>query len=82
LKNVFLKTSRFKLNTFLNTYSFKINKKTVNFNLNKTMKHPPKNHFIFQYNIINKTVTKIHQKTINKKNTVQNTNMKKPPEYT
>ncbi|XP_016185692.1 uncharacterized protein LOC107627367 [Arachis ipaensis] len=37
----FLKTSRFKLDAFLGTYSFEINRREVSFNLDEAMRHPP-----------------------------------------
>ncbi|XP_015970658.1 uncharacterized protein LOC107494143 [Arachis duranensis] len=48
----FLKTSRFKLDAFLGTYSFEIDGRAVTFNLDEVMKHPPEDNSIFQCDII------------------------------
>ncbi|XP_015955095.1 uncharacterized protein LOC107479481 [Arachis duranensis] len=37
----FLKTSKFKLDVFTGTYSFEVGDKTIKFNLEEAMKHPP-----------------------------------------
>ncbi|XP_057760432.1 uncharacterized protein LOC130980807 [Arachis stenosperma] len=42
----FLKTSKFKLDAFTSTYSFEVAEKTIKFNLEEAMKHPPKEHFV------------------------------------
>ncbi|XP_057740075.1 uncharacterized protein LOC130957222 [Arachis stenosperma] len=42
----FLKTSRFKLDAFSETYSFEIDGRAVSFNLDEAMKHPPEDHSI------------------------------------
>ncbi|KAL4315472.1 hypothetical protein AHAS_Ahas15G0188500 [Arachis hypogaea] len=41
----FLKTSKFKLDPFTSTYSFKVRDKTIKFNLEEAMKHPPRRAF-------------------------------------
>ncbi|XP_057746220.1 uncharacterized protein LOC130965477 [Arachis stenosperma] len=56
----FLKTSKFKLDAFSGTYSFEIDGRTVSFNLDEAMKHPPEEHSIFQCDIIDETVAKVH----------------------
>ncbi|XP_057739924.1 uncharacterized protein LOC130957038 [Arachis stenosperma] len=45
----FLKISRFKLDAFLGTYSFEIDKRVVSFNLDEAMKHPPEDHSLFRH---------------------------------
>ena len=42
----FLKTSKFKLDAFTGTYSFEVGDKTIKFNLEEAMKHPPEEHFV------------------------------------
>ncbi|XP_015944835.1 uncharacterized protein LOC107469969 [Arachis duranensis] len=42
----FLKTSKFKLDAFTSTYSFEVGDKTIKFNLEEAMKHPPEEHFV------------------------------------
>ncbi|XP_057734161.1 uncharacterized protein LOC130949467 [Arachis stenosperma] len=42
----FLKTSKFKLDAFTVTYSFEVRDKTIKFNLEEAMKHPPEEHFV------------------------------------
>ncbi|KAL4315886.1 hypothetical protein AHAS_Ahas15G0229900 [Arachis hypogaea] len=42
----FLKTSKFKLDTFTSTYSFEVGDKTIKFNLEEAMKHPPEEHSV------------------------------------
>ncbi|XP_016195727.1 uncharacterized protein LOC107636749 [Arachis ipaensis] len=61
----FLKTSRFKLDAFSSTYSFEIDGRTVSFNLDETMKHPPVDRSIFWCNLIDKVVVEIHHETSN-----------------
>ncbi|XP_057746871.1 uncharacterized protein LOC130966119 [Arachis stenosperma] len=56
----FLKTSRFKLDAFSGTYSFEIDSRTVSFNLDEAMKHPPEDHSIFQCDIIDEIVAEVH----------------------
>ena len=52
----FLKTSKFKLDAFLGTYSFEIDGRIVKFILIVAMKHPLEDHSIFQCDIIDETV--------------------------
>ncbi|XP_015970328.1 uncharacterized protein LOC107493792 [Arachis duranensis] len=44
----FLKTSKFKLDAFTSTYSFEVGDKTIKFNLEEAMKHPPEKHFVLR----------------------------------
>ncbi|XP_020972593.1 uncharacterized protein LOC110269236 [Arachis ipaensis] len=78
----FLKTSRFKLDAFLSTYSFEIDGRVVSFNLNEAMKHPPKDHSIFQCNIIDEIVAEIHKDIVDERNMVQGASVEKLLEYT
>ncbi|XLS81678.1 hypothetical protein HN51_047509, partial [Arachis hypogaea] len=63
----FLKTSKFKLDTFSGTYSFEIDGRVVSFNLNGVMKHPPEDYSILQCDIIDETVVEIHQQELEEK---------------
>ncbi|XP_015933195.1 uncharacterized protein LOC107459481 [Arachis duranensis] len=74
----FLKTSRFKLDAFLGTYSFEIDGRAVSFNLDEAMKHPPEDHSIFQCDIIDEIVAEVHQDTVDEKNMVQGASVEKP----
>ncbi|XP_057763318.1 uncharacterized protein LOC130983147 [Arachis stenosperma] len=60
----FLKTSKFKLDAFSETYSFEIDGRAVSFNLDEAMKHPPEDHSIFQCDIIDETVAIVHQEKV------------------
>ncbi|XP_025607957.1 uncharacterized protein [Arachis hypogaea] len=44
----FLKTFKFKLDAFTGTYSFEVGDKTIKFNLEESMRHPPKEHSVFR----------------------------------
>ncbi|XP_015970264.1 uncharacterized protein LOC107493721 [Arachis duranensis] len=44
----FLRTSRFKLDAYLGTYSFGIDGRVVSFSLEEAMKHPSENHSLFR----------------------------------
>ncbi|XP_016206845.1 uncharacterized protein LOC107647263 [Arachis ipaensis] len=59
----FLKTSRFKLDAFLGTYSFEIDGRTVSFNLDETIKHPPVDCSIFWCDLIDDVIVEIHHET-------------------
>ncbi|XLU20602.1 hypothetical protein S245_056668, partial [Arachis hypogaea] len=63
----FLKSSKFKLDAFLGTYSFEIDGRTVSFSLNEAMKHPLEDHSILQCDIIDETVAEVHQEEIEEK---------------
>ncbi|XP_016164789.1 uncharacterized protein LOC107607336 [Arachis ipaensis] len=43
----FLKTSKFKLDAFIGTYSFEVRDKTIKFNLDEAMKYLPEEHSVF-----------------------------------
>ncbi|XP_057756091.1 uncharacterized protein LOC130975293 [Arachis stenosperma] len=60
----FLKTSKFKLDAFLGTYSCEIDGRAVRFNLTEVMKHPLEDHSIFQCNIIDETLAAVHQEEV------------------
>ncbi|XLR23427.1 hypothetical protein S83_051327, partial [Arachis hypogaea] len=77
----FLKTSKFKLDAFSGTYSFEIDDRTVSFSLNEAMKHPPKDHSIFQCDIIDKTVAEVHQEEIEEKHMEQGPSVGTPSEH-
>lgn len=76
----FLKTSRFKLDAFSGTYSFEIDGRAVSFNLDEAMKHPPKDHSIFQCDIIDETITTIHQEEVEEMHMEQGASVGKPSE--
>ncbi|XP_057739857.1 uncharacterized protein LOC130956949 [Arachis stenosperma] len=82
LGRTFLKTSRFKLDAFSGTYSFEIDGRTVSFNLDEAMKHPPEDHSIFQCDIIDKVVAEIHQEAVEEKTMEQGTSVGKPSKHT
>ncbi|XP_057755958.1 uncharacterized protein LOC130975148 [Arachis stenosperma] len=77
----FLKTSKFKLDPFPGTYSFEIDGRAVSFNLNKAMKHPPEDHSIFQCDIIDETVTTVHQEEVEEKYMEQGPSVGTPSEH-
>ncbi|XP_057747306.1 uncharacterized protein LOC130966512 [Arachis stenosperma] len=78
----FLKTSRFKLDAFSGSYSFEIDGRTVSFNLDKAMKHPPEGHSIFQCDIIDETVAKVHQEEVQEMHVEQGASLETPLELT
>ncbi|XP_057734150.1 uncharacterized protein LOC130949452 [Arachis stenosperma] len=78
----FLKTSRFKLDAFSGTYSFEIDGSTVSFNLDEAMKYSPKDHSIFQCDIINETVAEVHQEEVEEMLMEQEASVGTPPELT
>jgi len=79
----FLKTSKFKLDAILGTYSFEIDGRAVSFNLDEAMKHPPKDHHsIFQCDIINETVATVHQEEVEEMHMEQGPSVGKPSELT
>jgi len=47
LGRTFLKTSKFKLDAFIDTYPFEVDDKTIKFNLEETMRHPLEEHSSF-----------------------------------
>ncbi|XP_015934021.1 uncharacterized protein LOC107460198 [Arachis duranensis] len=78
----FLKTSRFKLDAFSGTYSFEIDGRTVSFNLDEAMKHPPEDYSIFQCDIIEEIVVEVHQEAVEETTMEQGASVGKPSEYT
>ncbi|XP_057758831.1 uncharacterized protein LOC130979405 [Arachis stenosperma] len=74
----FLKTSKFKLDAFLGTYSFEIDGRTVSFNLDEAIKHPPEDHSIFQCDIIDEAVAVVHQEEIEEMHIEQGASVGKP----
>ncbi|RYR25603.1 hypothetical protein Ahy_B02g059415 isoform A [Arachis hypogaea] len=58
----FLKTSKFKLDAFTGTYSFEVGDKTMKFNLEEAMKHPPKEHSVFRCDVIDEVVAEVRKK--------------------
>ncbi|XP_025692680.1 uncharacterized protein [Arachis hypogaea] len=77
----FLKTSWFKLDAFSGTYSFKIDRRAASFNLDEAMKHPLEDHSIFQCDMIDDIVAKVHHDIVDEKNMVQGASVGIPPEY-
>jgi len=73
---------KFKLDAFSGTYSFEIDGKTVSFNLDEAMKHPPKDHSIFQCDIIDEIVAEVHQDTTDTITIEQGASVGKPSGYT
>ncbi|XP_016178330.1 uncharacterized protein LOC107620718 [Arachis ipaensis] len=63
LGRLFLKTSRFKLDAFLGTYSFEIDGRTVSLNLDETMTHPLEDRSILRCDLIDEVVVEIHHET-------------------
>ncbi|RYQ91443.1 hypothetical protein Ahy_B09g097313 [Arachis hypogaea] len=62
----FLKTSKFKLDAFIGTYSFEIGDKTIKFNLEEAMKHPPEEHSVLRCDVIDEVVAKVRKEDYNK----------------
>ncbi|XP_057723862.1 uncharacterized protein LOC130939805 [Arachis stenosperma] len=62
----FLKTSKFKLDAFTGTYSFKVGDKTIKFNLEEAMKHPSKEHLILRCDVIDEVVAEVREEDHNK----------------
>ncbi|XP_016178388.1 uncharacterized protein LOC107620778 [Arachis ipaensis] len=67
----FLKTSWFKLDTFSGTYSFEIDGRTVSFNLDEAMRHPPEDHSTFQCDIIDNVVAEVYHDGFDEKSMIQ-----------
>ncbi|KAL4337230.1 hypothetical protein AHAS_Ahas12G0089400 [Arachis hypogaea] len=55
----FLKTSKFKLDAFTGTYSFEVGDKTIKFNLEEAMKHPPEEHSVLRCDVIDEVVAEV-----------------------
>ncbi|XP_072073996.1 uncharacterized protein [Arachis hypogaea] len=67
----FLRTSRFKLDTHSGTYSFEIDGRVVSFSLEEAMRHPPKNHSVFRYDLIDNIVAEVHCAKLEEKNMIE-----------
>ncbi|RYQ91269.1 hypothetical protein Ahy_B09g097162 isoform A [Arachis hypogaea] len=57
----FLKTSKFKLDAFTGVYSFGVGDKTIKFNLEEAMKHPPEEHSMLRCDIIDEVVAEVQE---------------------
>ncbi|XP_072090437.1 uncharacterized protein [Arachis hypogaea] len=77
----FLKTFRFELDTFSGTYSFEIDGRVVNFNLDEAIKYPLEDHSIFRCDMIDDIIAEVHHDIVDEKNMVQGASVGKPPEY-
>ncbi|XP_057719862.1 uncharacterized protein LOC130934292 [Arachis stenosperma] len=73
LGRLFLRTSRFKLDTYSGTYSFEIDGRVVSFSLEEAMKHPPKNHSLFQCDPIDNIVAEVHFAKLDEKHMIEDT---------
>nr|XP_025692641.1 uncharacterized protein LOC112794885 [Arachis hypogaea] len=62
----FLKTSKFKLDAFTSTYSFEVDDKTIKFNLEEAMRHPPEEHSVLRCDVIDEVVAEIQREDHNK----------------
>ncbi|XP_020992457.1 uncharacterized protein LOC110278540 [Arachis duranensis] len=62
----FLKTSKFKLDAFTGTYSFEVRDKTIKFNLEEAMKHPPEEHSVLRCDVIDEVVVEVQEEDHNK----------------
>ncbi|XP_057755990.1 uncharacterized protein LOC130975182 [Arachis stenosperma] len=78
----FLKNSKFKLDAFLGTYSFEIDGRAVSFNLDEAIKYPPEDHSIFQCDIIDETVMKVHREEVGEMTIEQDASMGKSSKLT
>nr|XP_025670371.1 uncharacterized protein LOC112770180 [Arachis hypogaea] len=77
----FLKTSRFKLDAFSDTYSFEIDGRAVSFKLDEVMKHPLEDHSIFRCDMIDEVVAKIHHETLHEINMSKGLSVEKDSDY-
>ncbi|XP_015940651.1 uncharacterized protein LOC107466176 [Arachis duranensis] len=57
----FLKTSKFKLDAFTGIYSFGVGDKTIKFNLEEAMKHPPEEHSMLRCDMIDEVVAEVQE---------------------
>ncbi|KAL4306460.1 hypothetical protein AHAS_Ahas16G0180500 [Arachis hypogaea] len=57
----FLKTSKFKFDAFTGTYSFEVGDKTIKFNLEEAMKHPPEEHSVLRCDVIDEVVAEVQE---------------------
>ncbi|XP_016173419.1 uncharacterized protein LOC107615918 [Arachis ipaensis] len=62
----FLKTFKFKLDTFTGTYSFEVGDKTIKFNLEEAMRYPPEEHSVLQCDVIDEVVAEIQREDYNR----------------
>ncbi|KAL4321807.1 hypothetical protein AHAS_Ahas14G0147400 [Arachis hypogaea] len=62
----FLKTSKFKLDAFTGTYYFEVGDKTIKFNLEEAMKHPPEEHSVLRCDVIDEVVAEVQEEDHNK----------------
>ncbi|XP_015932453.1 uncharacterized protein LOC107458767 [Arachis duranensis] len=62
----FLKTAKFKLDAFTGTYSFEVGDKTIKFNLEEAMKHPPEEYSILRCDVIDEVVAEVQEDDHNK----------------
>ncbi|XP_057719617.1 uncharacterized protein LOC130934043 [Arachis stenosperma] len=67
----FLKTSRFKLDTFLGIYSFEIDERAMSFSLDEAMRHPSEDHSIFRCDLIDNIVAEVHHNGCDEKSMIQ-----------
>nr|XP_025658137.1 uncharacterized protein LOC112754651 [Arachis hypogaea] len=67
----FLRTSRFKLDVFLGTYSFEIDGRVVSFSLDEAMRHPPEDHSIFRCDLIDNVMAEVHSTNLDEKSMIQ-----------
>lgn len=82
-----MRTSRFKLDVFLGTYSFEIDGRVVSFSLDEAMRHPPEDHSIFRCGLIDNVVAEVHKASLDGKSMIQGPsvgapiNVKRTPYY-
>ncbi|XP_015970538.1 uncharacterized protein LOC107494014 [Arachis duranensis] len=69
----FLRTSRFKLDAYLGTYSFEIDGRVVSFSLEEAMKHPLDNHSLFRCDPIDNIVAEVHLVKLDEKHMIEDT---------
>ncbi|XP_015941248.1 uncharacterized protein LOC107466756 [Arachis duranensis] len=62
----FLKTYKFMLDAFTGTYSFEVGDKTIKFNLEEAMKHPPEKHSVLRCDVIDEVVAEVQEEDHNK----------------
>ncbi|XP_025647581.1 uncharacterized protein [Arachis hypogaea] len=67
----FLRTSKFKLDAYLGTYSFEIDGRVVSFSLEEAMRHPLENHSIFQCDLIDNIVAEVHYAKLDEKHMIE-----------
>ncbi|XP_025647601.1 uncharacterized protein [Arachis hypogaea] len=67
----FLRTFRFKLDAHSGTYSFEIDGRVVSFSLEEAMRHPPENHSIFWWDLIDNIVAEVHCARLEEKHMIE-----------